>query len=212
MPANEWGDAEHVELYLGKADSFPRRDEGESALLEVVPADARRILDLGTGNGRLLALLFADGRDCEGVGVDVSEPMLAAVRERLGDDPRVEIVAHDLADPLPALGSFDAVVSSMAIHHLEDERKQALYGEVFTLLEPGGVFANYEHVASPTERLHLEFFEAINEPIYHEDPSDRTAAVETQLQWLREIGFNDVDCIWKWREMALLAGRKPSGA
>ena len=212
MPANEWDNAEHVELYLGKADSFPHRDEGEVALLEVVPRDARRILDLGTGNGRLLALLFADGRVFEGVGVDVSEPMLAAVRERFGEDPRVEIVEHDLAVELPALGNFDAVVSSMAIHHLEDERKRSLYAEVFDRLEPGGVFANYEHVASPTERLHLEFFEAINEPIYHEDPSDKTVAVETQLDWLREIGFDDVDCIWKWREMALLAGRKPAGA
>ena len=210
MPANEWDNTEHVDLYLGKADSFPRRDEGESALFEVVPRDAARILDLGTGNGRLLAMLFADGREFTGVGVDVSRPMLAAVRERFGDDPRVEVVEHDLAEQLPVLGSFDAIVSSMAIHHLEDERKRALFAEVFELLEPGGVFANFEHVASPTDRLHREFFEAIDEPLYHEDPSDRTALVETQLEWLREIGYEDVDCIWKWREMALLAGLKPA--
>lgn len=209
MPANEWDNAEHVELYLGKADSFPRRVEGESVLLEIVPREAERILDLGTGNGRLLSMLFADGREFSGVGVDVSEPMLAAVRERFGDDPRVEVVDHDLADALPELGSFDAVVSSMAIHHLPDKRKRSLYAEVFDRLQPGGVFANFEHVASPTERLHLEFYEAINEPIYHEDPSDKTVAVETQLEWLREIGFADADCVWKWREMALLAGRRP---
>ncbi len=97
----------------------------------------------------------------------------------------------------------------MAIHHLEHERKRSLYGEVFDLLEPGGVFANFEHVASPTHRLHLAFFAAIDEPIENEDPSDRLLDVETQLGWLREIGFDDVDCYWKWLEMALLISVKP---
>ena len=143
------------------------------------------------------------------IGLDVSEPMLQAARERFGEDRRVELVEHDLAEPLPALGRFDAVVSSFAIHHLEHERKRALYGEVLELLEPGGVFANFEHVASPTRRLHLAFFAAIGEPLADEDPSDRLLDVETQLGWLRELGFDDVDCYWKWLEMALMIGVKP---
>lgn len=123
----------------------------------------------------------------------------------------MELFEHDLSELLPDLGSFDAVVSSFAIHHLEHERKRSLYSEVFDLLEPGGVFANFEHVASPTHRLHLAFFEAIGEPIESEDPSNRTLDVHTQLEWLRAIGFDDVDCYWKWLEMALLIGVKPAG-
>jgi tRNA (cmo5U34)-methyltransferase len=209
MPGEEWTrDELKVRRYLDRADEFPHRMEGEGVLLEHVPRDARRILDLGTGDGRLLSLLQADRPEMLGVGLDFSELMLGAARGRFVDDKRVELVKHDLAEPLPALGRFDAVVSSFAIHHLEHERKRSLYGEVLDLLEPGGVFANFEHVASTSHRLHLAFFEAIGEPIENEDPSDRLLDVETQLGWLRELGFEDVDCYWKWLEMALLVGVK----
>jgi len=207
----EWTTAEHVRRYLDRADACPRRGEGESVLLEhVVPRDARRVLDLGTGDGRLLALLCIDRREMLAVGLDFSELMLDAARERFADEEHFELVQHDLAEPLPALGHFDAVVSSMAIHHLEHDRKRSLYGEVFDLLEPGGVFANFEHVASPTHRLHLAFFAAIGEPLEDEDRSDRLFDVESQLAWLRELGFGDVDCYWQWLEMALLVGVKPA--
>jgi tRNA (cmo5U34)-methyltransferase len=209
MSSEEWMSAPHVERYLERADDFPRRTEGESVLLEIVPRDAGRVLDLGTGDGRLLDLLRRDRPAMDGVGIDVSTLMLEAAKRRFADQGRFEFLEHDLAAPLPALGTFDAVVSSMAIHHLEDDRKRALAAEVFDVLAPGGVFANFEHVAAPTRRLHVAFFAAIGEPLEHEDPSDRLLDVETQLRWLREVGFDDVDCYWKWREMALLAGVKP---
>jgi tRNA (cmo5U34)-methyltransferase len=210
MAGEEWTTAEHVLRYLDRADEYPRRAEGESVLLEHVPRYARRILDLGTGDGRLLDLFRSDRREMLGVGLDFSELMLNAAQKRFANDERVELVKHDLAEPLPALGRFDAVVSSFAIHHLEHERKRSLYCEIFDLLERGGVFANFEHVASGTHRLHLAFFEAIGEPLEDEDPSDHLLDVESQLEWLRALGFDDVDCYWKWLEMALLVGVKPA--
>jgi tRNA (cmo5U34)-methyltransferase len=209
MASEEWTTAAHVERYLQLADEYPRRAEGESVLLDHVPRGAPRILDLGTGDGRLLARLCEDRPRMLGVGLDFSALMLDAARERFAGDERIELVEHDLARPLPDLGRFDAVVSSMAIHHLEHDRKRALYGEAFAALEPGGTFANFEHVASPSERLHVAFYAAIGEPMEHEDPSDRLLDVETQLAWLREAGFVDVDCYWKWLEMALLIAVKP---
>ncbi len=205
-PVNLWTSTEHARDYLERADSISHRNEGESALLEFIPQTARRILDLGTGDGRLLGLVRQQHPDTEAVAVDFSPTMLEAARKRFAGESSVSVIAHNLDEPLPALGKFDAVISSFAIHHLVHGRKRALYLEIYDLLNPGGAFCNLEHVASPTTRLHKEFLARIGFTVETEDPSNKLLDVETQLGWLREIGFTDVDCAWKWRELALLAG------
>lgn len=204
--ADEWSSAEHALAYLARSDSIPHRVEGEAALLEHLPEHLGRVLDIGTGDGRLLALVFAARPHVRGVAIDVSPTMLTAARDRFGDSGPVEVIEHDIAQPLPAMGTFDAVISSFAIHHCSDERKRELYSEVFDLLDPGGAFLNLEHVASPTERLHDAFLAAIACTRETEDRSNVLLDVETQLRWLGDIGFDDVDCHWKWRELALLGG------
>jgi len=205
---NEWRSVEHALEYLSRADSIPRRTEGEAALLEEVPARLKRVLDLGCGDGRLLSLVLTAHPSAAGVALDFSPPMLERVRQRFAGDERVHVVEHNLDRPLPDLGQFDAVVSSFAIHHLEHDRKRALYTEVWQVLNPGGMFANLEHVASPTPQLHRRFYEAIGVTVADEDPSNKLLDVQTQLDWLSRIGFTDVDCYWKWREFALLIGHK----
>ena len=205
---NLWSSAEHALDYLRRADSIPRRVEGEATLLEFIPESPKRILDLGSGAGRLLALVRAARPRAEFVALDFSPTMLAELQRLFGNDRAVAIVAHDFDQPLPAMGRFDAVVSSFAIHHVRHERKRAIYREIFAMLEPGGVFCNLEHVASPTRGLHRAFLKALSWE--DEDPSNKLLDLETQLRWLREIGFADVDCHWKWRELALFAGIKPS--
>ena len=210
MNVNEWASAEHALAYLERKDRIPHRTEGEAVLLHFVPRDAGRILDLGTGDGRLLGLLKIDRPGARALAMDFSPVMLAAARERFAADDLVEVVEHDLDRPLPDLGRFDAVVSSFAIHHCAHERKRALYAEVFAALAPGGIFCNLEHVASPTAALRERFWRALGTDPADEDPSNKLLDVETQLRWLREIGFVDVDCSWKWLELALLVARRPS--
>jgi len=143
------------------------------------------------------------------VAIDFSPTMLEKVRTRFADDKNVTVIEHNFDDSLPDLGKFDAVVSSLAIHHVEDDRKRSLYTEIFELLEPGGIFCNFEHVASATEALHQKFLEVVGMGDQPDDPSNKLLDVETQLRWFREIGFTDADCYWKWRELALLVGVKP---
>jgi len=206
---NLWTSADHALDYLRRADSIPHRSEGEAALVEFLPPVPKRILDLGTGGGRLLALVKAARPQAHLTGLDFSPAMLATAAASFAQEKNVEIIEWDFDQPLPRMDPFDAVISSFAIHHVSDERKRALYGEVFALLAPGGVFCNLEHVASPTVALHNEFLRSMGLAPDEEDPSNKLLDVETQLRWLREIGFDDVDCHWKWRELALLAGVRP---
>lgn len=84
-PVNLWASREHAKDYLQRADSISHRHEGEAALLEFIPANAQRILDLGTGDGRLLALVWKRLRehpDVEAVALDFSPAMLETVRKR----------------------------------------------------------------------------------------------------------------------------------
>ena len=207
-PTAGWDDDEQVRWYLDRIDRLPPRLAGEQVLAEALPAEPKRVLDLGCGDGRLAALVL-DARPSvtSVVAVDRSAPMLASARERFAGDDRVEIATLDLDDPLGPLGRFDVIVSGFAIHHVEHPRKQELYREVAEQLEPGGVFANLEIVQSATPELHAEFLAAIGRDA--DDPADRLAEVEPQLTWMREAGLEQVDCLWRWRGMALLAGRAP---
>ena len=205
---NEWSTTQHALAYLSVADNLPHRTEGESVLLDHVTKDTERILDLGTGDGRLIKLLKADRPHVKAVAIDASPTMLKSAREHFANDPSVKIVNHHLSLPLPDLGYFDVVVSSFAIHHLDHKRKRSLYEEIYDILTPTGVFCNLEHVASPSVELHIRFLNAIGYAPKTESKTDKVLPMETQLNWLREIGFVDADCNWKWLGMALLIGFK----
>jgi len=206
--AKEWSSPQTALAYLNVADSLPHRPEGEAVLIDHLPENTRRVLDLGTGDGRLIRLIMENNPNIEAVALDVSPTMLKSARDHFANDPRVTITEHDLSQPLPNLGYFDAVISSFAIHHLKHERKRELYEEIYDIINPTGVFCNLEHVASPSVELHVKFLKAIGYTPEKEDKANRLLSMEIQLGWLRDMGFVEVDCYWKWLEMALLVGYK----
>jgi SAM-dependent methyltransferase len=203
-----WTEPEKVAEYVGRIGRMPQRLAGEAALVELLPPSPTRVLDLGCGDGRLIGLVLDARPDVEVmVGVDNSPPMLERARERFDADARVTLRTGDLRAPLAVPGPFDLVTSGFAIHHVADDRKRALFAEVLALLVPGGAFANLEVVASPTPELQAAFEAAIGRP--GGDPEDRLASVDAQLAWMRDAGFEQVDCMWKWRGFALLVGQAP---
>ena len=206
--AKEWSSPQNALAYLNVADNLPHRTEGESVLIDHLPKNTKRVLDLGTGDGRLIKLIKDSRPDIDAVALDVSPTMLKSAREHFANDSKVKIIEHDLSQPLSDLGYFDAIVSSFAIHHLKHERKRELYEEIYDIINPTGLFCNLEHVSSSSIGQHARFLAAISHTNKKEDYTNKLLSVEKQLQWLREIGFVDVDCYWKWLEIALLIGYK----
>jgi tRNA (cmo5U34)-methyltransferase len=114
--AKEWSSPQNALAYLNVADNLPHRSEGESVLIDHLPENTKRVLDLGTGDERLIRLIKANQPDIEeAVALDVSPTMLKSSRDHFASDSSVNIINHDLSQPLPDLGYFDAVVSSFAV-------------------------------------------------------------------------------------------------
>ena len=116
----EWSSVQHVTSYLNIVDVVPHRSEGEAVLLEHIPIDAKRVLDLGTGNGRLLKMIKANRPNIEGVGIDISPTMLKVAQESFVGDRALKVIEHDLNSLLmrSELGTFDTVVTGLVLHHL----------------------------------------------------------------------------------------------
>ncbi len=210
MEGNAWARPERARAYLERAAQLPHRGEGEAVLVgdlaEVLPG---RILDLGCGDGRLTGLLIDAYPGSTATCLDLSPVMLDAAAHRFAGTAEVSFVQQRLDDPLTVRGPFDAVVSSLAVHHVTDERKRSLTAEVTDLLAPGGIFANLDIVASPTPLLHERWREEMDAK---DDPSDRLRDLTSQLRWFDEAGLREVDCIWKWRSLALMRGQRPAGS
>jgi tRNA (cmo5U34)-methyltransferase len=188
-------------------------------LLPLGPEDAADVLDLGAGTGLLSAILREQFPKARFTLVDISDEMLARARERFaGQDVRF-IVADYSREPIP--GRFDAIVSALSIHHLTDEDKAALFHRIFAALKPGGVFVNADEVKGPTpatDKFHWDEWvreiiargidpdevKAAQQRMHHDIP----ATLDAHLEWLRDAGFSDIDCYYKYLGYVVFAGRK----
>jgi SAM-dependent methyltransferase len=207
------------------------------AILKTREDPIKSFLDLGCGDGILGAALLGEYPSARGVLVDFSGPMLEQAREQLreyADQLTFENLDYGSSDwvyRMHACPPFDAVVSGYSIHHQPDVRKRQVYEEIFSLLNPGGWFVNIEHVSSAAQ-LSIDLFEhhyvAARHAIEQQNGGARTfkelaeeyknrpdkaanilSPVELQCDWLREIGYEEVDCYFRIFELAVFAGRKP---
>lgn len=215
---------EQIEMMLGllSADGLP----------------VSSFLDLGCGNAVLSAAILGEHPGARGVLVDLSPALLASARVQVRPyRDRVEFVAADFTQPswaetLANQPPFDAIISAFAIHGLSDGRKRELYAELFKLLRPDGILINFEHVSSATRWTESVWDDAMigaifGEQIKAQPHQPRTeiareyyerilkdgaahAPLEVQCAWLREIGFESVECFLKVSELAMFGGQKPA--
>ena len=188
--------------------------------IDLIPARAKTIVDLGAGSGLLTDLIRDRFPQAQIHLFDFSVPMLELARQRLGDDPKLTFICADyVAEPLPQ--QVCSVVSSLSIHHLDDAGKRDAFRKVHGSLKPNGVFINADQVAGPTLELEARYKalwleqvraagateQQIADSLYRQQ-EDRCVPVEVQLGWMRDAGFSDADCWYKDNRFAVFAGTR----
>jgi tRNA (cmo5U34)-methyltransferase len=152
--------------------------------------------------------------------VDIAENMIEVARHKLSAFSDITYEVADLSRY--AFGeTFDVALSSLALHHLEtDHDKREFYGKVFAALNPGGAFYNADNVSGQNETITWNYLahwkQFMRKTVSEEEiegkwmkthkDEDRPAKLINQLDWLREIGFEDVDVIWKYYNFSVYGG------
>jgi len=203
---------------------IPCFDDFYGCFISLIPFkkdDDIRVLDLGAGTGLVTAILMAAFPKIKATLVDISEEMLTKAKARFANKPGINFEVIDYAKcQLP--NDFELVVSAMSIHHLEDSDKKLLFKKILKVLTPGGMFINAEIVKGATEETekiyrdvwtkHLTLKSGLSkeqlDQIYQRMSYDITATLDAQLNWLREVGFAEVDCFYKFYSFSVYAGTK----
>ena len=236
QPGHEWTDAALVDEYIKRMDT--REDEERRPIFEYMarligaePDAELSVLDIGSGYGPVAAVVLDAYPKAHAVGLDISEAMMKAGRERMarfGD--RFRYMVGDFGEgKLPPqvaeAGPYDVVVSARAIHHLSAELMASLYANIYENLNPGGSFFNLDTASAETDLVRDRYRAArgaegssyarerdrrpSNEP-RHTDvfPHHRDATLVRHLEWLKAGGFDGCDCFYKRGERALIGGFK----
>jgi len=238
MP-DSWSESDS-ELYQDiAAVAVPARAEQMAALLTLLPFkpdETFRVVELGCGEGLLAQTLLACFAGAELVALDGSAVMRERAAERLTTfGPRVRIEPFDLASTawLPHLQGADGVISSLCLHHLNAEEKQALFGAIQERLSPWGVFliadliepqrpeartlfaATWDRITkaqSLAQTGSTASFERFIQTEWNHyrfpDPVDQPSPLFDQLTWLKAAGFAVVDCFWLKAGHAIYGGYK----
>lgn len=199
---------------------IPGCDRIYARTIELIPAGAKKIVDLGAGSGLLTILIRQRFPDAHIHLIDFSAPMLDLARERLADDANLTFSQTDyVKSPLPQQQC--AIVSTLSIHHLDDHDKQSLYQRCYEALSPNGVFVNTDHIAGPTPAMEEVYQQRwlneiralgateqqIADSLFRQQ-EDRRSPLEPQLEWLRNAGFADADCWFKESSFAVMTGTR----
>ncbi|MCK9152461.1 class I SAM-dependent methyltransferase [Methanobacterium alcaliphilum] len=220
----------HFDSEAAKYDGFilkiiPAYVEMTDALTSAIPFDEKKpikILDLGCGTGNISKKLKTRYPNSRITCVDMAENMIKMAQNKLSDFSEISYVLSDFRK-LVMDEDYDVVISSLALHHLEtNEDKKKFYKKIYSALIQGGVFYNADTVLGPTEylqNLYLDKWkqfmnlnismEEINNkwiPLHHKE--DKPAKMGEHIEWLKEVGFKNVEVVWKYYNHGVYGGIK----
>ena len=202
---------------------IPHYAQMVEALIAAIPFDGAaplRAIDLGCGTGTVARAVLEVFPNAHVTCLDLAENMIAMARAKLARYAHVNYIVGDFHR---INGNYDVVLSSLALHHLPtDADKQHLYRRIYDSLAPGGVFYTADVVLGSGDfvqaaylRKWCEFMRRYVSQEEIEDQwipkylaEDRPAKLMPQLTWLAEIGFSDVDILWKYYNFAVYGGIK----
>lgn len=182
-----------------------------------------RMFDVGSGTGNIILEIKRVFPYAHVTGMDFSERMIELAKHKLENYTSVDFIHGDMTvTGFPQC--CDAVVSSLAMHHLRtDEDRLKIYKEVFHCLNRGGYFFNADLVMGAGKELNdliqQEWRKYLRKSFTEEQiendvlvkyrDEDFPVSIERHLELLKESGFIDRDVIWKWNNFAVYGGRKP---
>lgn len=228
-----WKSDSGIAEWVATADERERGREWPRRLLAELLAfpahEAFTFADIGAGTGTATRAVLDRYPSSRAVLADYSPQMMDEGRRALAPyEGRYRYVEIDLAAgrwPTELDGGLDAVISSLCVHHLTDDRKQKLFGEILERLAPGAWYLNYDPVAAsdPSVEMAWQRVQDRRDPVAaarraHRTPAEQErwenhvrhiAPLEPQLAFLRAAGFEAVDAYWKELDHAIFGGRRP---
>ena len=206
--------------------SIPFYDASFDLLVDVLCRVGRppaRILDLGVGTGNLAAHLLAAFPGADLTGIDIVPEFLQAAEKRLEPHRRHVCLIEVDVERFDFASRYDLVVSAFMFHHVPDGVKRRTYAKVLSCLDGGGCFVNADFVDSASlywsrvfDEVRVAFMRAqgvseerIKTQYVKHRELEIPVPLEIQLAWLSELGFADVECFWKYLNLAIFGGRKP---
>ncbi|HLG67200.1 MAG TPA: class I SAM-dependent methyltransferase [Acidimicrobiales bacterium] len=209
--------------------AWPRRLLAE--LLPFAEHEEFTFVDLGAGTGAASRAVLDRYPSAAAVLADYSTQMMQEGRRTLARyEGRYRYVEIDMAAggwPPDLAGGLRAVISSLCVHHLTDERKAGLFREIFERLAPGGWYLNYDPVSAddPAVEEAWQRVQDRRDPEAaarraHRTPEEQARwdnhvrhiiPLDPQLGYLRSAGFEAVDVYWKELDHAIFGGRRPPG-
>lgn len=194
-------------------------------MVEAIPyqkTDSINIIDLGCGTGTIAYRIKQKFPKSNMTCLDIAKNMLEMSKIKLNDYSNVQYQLGDFQD-YQFTDTYHVIVSSLALHHLvTDEDKIRFYRKIHEALNTGGIFLNADVVLGSNKHYQRVFMDKwrafMKRQVCEEDieniwipkylAEDRPARLTDHLNWLKKLGFDEIDVIWKYYNFAVYCGRK----